>query len=1278
MFLVNKNSLAQTDISVPTTTTFDLTTAGGIGSIDFTGTGDTLTLTTGSGDISGTLGFSSAGSTNSLTTDTDLTATFTGTANLGLGDTSDILNLGSGGGGVSTFDVSAATVANFGTINLGANTQLVTGDGQNLGAITGSGAIDASAGTDAIQLSIGAAGYSGTIGGGTAPATVTINTSASGSLTGQINATTVASGGSYTLDGADINATLNLTGNNGPITITNAVTASALSLDANSNLTGTGSLTIDGAAVVSIAAGTFAPDLVISNGANNATISGGAFNGSVALNGTATNSISAGTFSDNIAINENTSISGGTFTGGTITVANTKTLTLDGATIADAVNATGATSGGINLASDAEIGILTLGGNQAISGANTLTVNSTGASSLNTTGTSAANLNFTGTGNVTFLGGTYNGTITAGSTGTQSLSGGTFSGAININENATITNGVTASTGLITVASNKTLTLNGANIASKLDTTAAGSGITLANDSTIGDLALGGDATIVKGVGTQLTINTTTGTTLSSTGTSDADLVFAGASTVDISAGQLSGDLTLGASGGQTIDNAQLTGAIAVNQDATIGTNTTSTGAITVGAGATLTLNNVGLSSTVNASTAGSGIAFGGASNIDALTLGNDATITGAVQVDVDSTAASTLNSSGAVAANLNFINSGNVTLSGSCTYSGTVSLGSTGTQAVSAGTFNGNVDFSQDVAVSGGTFNADVTTTGGTTTITGGTFGGQLNVSAGTADFDADITITGGSSLSGTGTINIQTGRTLTSDIAMSGGSLTGVGNITGTFTQTGGTIKPGNSIGTITYTNPTTIGDTEIEVNSNGTSDLIQSTGGAITLSSGSTMTVIQDSTDSGTLISGQTFDVVTGTAALVDNGVSVVSGISGFNVIGAVKSGDNTTFQLTLAASLTGNTANNASMLNYMYGLAASGQNPSTMFAGITTDADPQLAIQKTTGETIVNNQQAMMQANVVMTNILLSKIRPTWCSQCSCDSPCGACSMDQDLNAWMTGYGLGGQIYSDQNAGTASTNISLGGFMIGIDQNFACDQIKLGAYYSFNSISTNVDLLDSSNNVKNHFFGTYLTKQCGPTYWLASIGFGFDDYRSRRQIDIGSGGSALSEMASGNHSGWQSMVYGEIGSTFRNCVFDFQPYLGLQYNYLYQNAFAETGAANAALDIDQLKDNALRTYVGARSTLPFGNCYGCGSLELRTAWIHQLLDQSASMMNARLVTPTNTASYSVLSSDTGRDWAWVGTGVKWQGKLGVVVYADYDLLFNGCEAIHTGSGGLSLSW
>ena len=174
-----------------------------------------------------------------------------------------------------------------------------------------------------------------------------------------------------------------------------------------------------------------------------------------------------------------------------------------------------------------------------------------------------------------------------------------------------------------------------------------------------------------------------------------------------------------------------------------------------------------------------------------------------------------------------------------------------------------------------------------------------------------------------------------------------------------------------------------------------------------------------------------------------------------------------------------------------------------------------------------------------------------------------------NTWATGFGLGGNAATDGNA--AGLQYSMGGTLAGME--VLDNRHRAGFYggYLYNYVGTNAN---ESSQVNGGTFGGYYVLRHGNQYVLSLGGFEFDGYESRRRI------SFAGETAEGDADGWKGYYYTEKGATFGDRRLSLQPFGGLQYIYVRQNGFTETGAAAANLAVPGINTHSLRSVFGSR--------------------------------------------------------------------------------------------------
>jgi outer membrane autotransporter protein len=274
-------------------------------------------------------------------------------------------------------------------------------------------------------------------------------------------------------------------------------------------------------------------------------------------------------------------------------------------------------------------------------------------------------------------------------------------------------------------------------------------------------------------------------------------------------------------------------------------------------------------------------------------------------------------------------------------------------------------------------------------------------------------------------------------------------------------------------------------------------------------------------------------------------------------------------------------------------------------------------------------------------------------------------------WTAGYGLGGNAESDGNA--AGGRYGLGGTVMAIER--PLDEHSLAGFFGgYSGLSVRLTGLAQSASANQGQFGSYFLRDLGRTYLLAIGSVGFAGYHESRTMAFGN----VNSTATGNYSGWNPSAYWEQGLRLPiGRAVTLQPYVALQYIYLRQNSFAETGAGTLNQIVDGIDTHALRGILGSRVSRPWTTDTGRVLIpELRAAWMHEFLTPT-STLNA-VFAPVGGASFAAQGLDFGRDWALLGAGAQYVMNQNVSLFANYDLQLNTVQAWHAGSGGVQLTW
>lgn len=180
-------------------------------------------------------------------------------------------------------------------------------------------------------------------------------------------------------------------------------------------------------------------------------------------------------------------------------------------------------------------------------------------------------------------------------------------------------------------------------------------------------------------------------------------------------------------------------------------------------------------------------------------------------------------------------------------------------------------------------------------------------------------------------------------------------------------------------------------------------------------------------------------------------------------------------------------------------------------------------------------------------------------------------------------------------------------------------------------------------------------------IASVGY--DEYKVKDNIQ-----NALSK-----GSGLQAHLFGEFGADFIFGKWGFKPFYDLQYDFLYHGRI---GKAQTAFSGDW-NGHSFNHNFGMRINWKIIETV---EWQVRASWIHEFLRHPPPFYNSRFSAVHGTMTPSILfyNGDTGRDWAWLGCGFKFEGIYNIYLFLDYDALLNARHTTHLLNAGLCFGW
>jgi len=273
-----------------------------------------------------------------------------------------------------------------------------------------------------------------------------------------------------------------------------------------------------------------------------------------------------------------------------------------------------------------------------------------------------------------------------------------------------------------------------------------------------------------------------------------------------------------------------------------------------------------------------------------------------------------------------------------------------------------------------------------------------------------------------------------------------------------------------------------------------------------------------------------------------------------------------------------------------------------------------------------------------------------------------------DGWVSGYGVGGNV--DGTAAASGFDHTSGGTQIGLYRLVnPCTLVGLFGGYGHQYVGVDSATFQTVS-MNNYSLGAFLRRaHCSfryDGYTTVAGSVAYDDYGSRRATATG--------IANGDYDGVQTSVYTEHGIERQIGCYLVEPSFALQYTWLHQNGFTETGAGANNLTVNDADTHSLRTILGSR-ILPTARCIRLGELEpeFRAQWMHELLDATTG-----ITAISGGTTFASPSAGLGRDWAILGGGLTLRRNECLALNVNYDLQFNERSQFHIGYGGVEFSY
>ncbi|WP_412034018.1 autotransporter domain-containing protein [Pseudomonas brenneri] len=532
-------------------------------------------------------------------------------------------------------------------------------------------------------------------------------------------------------------------------------------------------------------------------------------------------------------------------------------------------------------------------------------------------------------------------------------------------------------------------------------------------------------------------------------------------------------------------------------------------------------------------------------------------------------------------------------------------------------------------------------------------------------------LVLTGNNTYSGPTLVNqglLAVNGSLTSQVTVSNsGVLGGSGSIGALTAKSGGTVAPGNSIGTLNVAGDVNFdaGSTYAVELSNTSSDRIVA-GGKATLNGGTVTLALENSP---TLLSqpeaqsliGRQYNIlqaaggITGSFAQVLPNYLFVGGNLNYGANGV---------QLDVAR--TANSFASVAVTDNQRAVAAAAEQLGTgngvyeslLLAPSASSA--QGAFQQLSGEIYPALETALVNDNRYLREAVGERLQQG-------EMGTSPQTIDTRGNVWVKALGAWGK--TDSSSDTAGYTTSIGGLLAGVDG--ALDEdTRLGLVAGYSDTSLNMgDGTHSRASVDSYHFGAYAGHEIGA--WRLSGGATYSWHRADVKRELQYGEVAGKQKAKVDARSTQ--VFTEAAYRLNLQPLALEPFANLAYVHLDSDGFSEKGDAAALKGGDDTRDLVLST-LGVRALKTF-NLTDHQALDVSgtLGWQHNL---SSTDSERHLAFASGGTSFAVESSPMVRDAALVGARASLALSKEARLNFDYNGLLASKEKIH--GVGLSLDW
>lgn len=566
---------------------------------------------------------------------------------------------------------------------------------------------------------------------------------------------------------------------------------------------------------------------------------------------------------------------------------------------------------------------------------------------------------------------------------------------------------------------------------------------------------------------------------------------------------------------------------------------------------------------------------------------------------------------------------------------------------------------------IEGGTLS--VVTSGVQTLANSLTGSGTMAFTSGTTYLTGDSSsFTGTADVSGTGMLSVNGTLGGTVDVA-DGGRLQGSGTIGAVDATSGGTVAPGNSIGTLSVSGAVSFASGSVyEVEANATSsDKIEATGAA-TLSGG---TVSLIPYQGALLRAGTTYTILTAAGGVSGAFDGVTLALSSLFLTPRLSYDSNDVYASIVQSRSFASVAASGNQANAAKAIESLGAG-SSLYDAVALQSDvatTQQAFQALDGEIHANVKASILEDQAAFGRVLSGRLAQASDNETGLAAPVTAKASGRDrimygdkiANAaatssakldptlWAQGFGGWGRREGDANAGNFKHQDK--GLMTGVDWMLG-DKWRMGLAFGYDRADYDQDdKTGASGTADRYSLSAYGGRSWGKLSLRTGLTYAYSDIDTKRWVSF----PYFSDNLKASYGAHSVSGFAETAYAFGDKDSKAEPFANFAYGYVDVPGFTENGGA-AALTAKDSSEALGTTTLGARvrQVLPFLDTPKNKAAFMASAgWLHTIGNVSPDT-SLRFA---GGSSFKTQAAPLARDAAVLGAGVDYligqQTTLGV---------------------------